>query len=90
MTYYKKHYLIGNQKKINYDAIKNYYVYAGSPEKVPEEYWEYRLVETHFRGNWRQYWAMPEYLIDMIIKFRSVENKSFKLLDKRREGENAR
>jgi len=33
---------------------------------------------------------MPEYLIDMIIKFRSVENKSFKLLDKRREGENAR
>jgi len=51
-------------------------VNKGSASKVPSEYWEYRLVEEHFRGNWSEYWNMPEPLIDLIIGFRTAENEA--------------
>jgi len=58
-------------------------VYQGSSEKVPVEYWEYRLVEDHFRGNWQLYWQMPEPWIDMIVNFRAIEAESARLQEKR-------
>lgn len=57
--------------------------YKGSPEKVPNEYWEYRLVDEHFRGNWQVYWLMPEHYIDMILGFKKAEYDSVKLQEKR-------
>ena len=57
--------------------------YDGDVGKVPTEYWEYRLVEEHFRGNWQGYWLMPEPWIEMILGFRSVENEAGKLQEKR-------
>jgi len=57
--------------------------YNGSAEKVPPEYWEYRLVEQHFRGNWFNYWRMPEPMIEMIIGFIGVENEASELQTKR-------
>ena len=58
-------------------------VYDGDFNKVPEEYWEYRLVEEHFRGNWQIYWQMPEPWIEMILGFRSAENEASILQEKR-------
>jgi len=57
--------------------------YKGSAKKVPSEYWEYRLVEEHFRGNWLVYWQMPEPDLYMIMRFRKVEFKAAKLQEKR-------
>jgi len=50
---------------------------------VPSEYWEYRLVEEHFRGDWLTYWKMPEPEIEIILEFRRVENEAAKLQEKR-------
>lgn len=58
-------------------------VYGGDFEKVPVEYWEYRLVEEHFRGDWQGYWQMPEPWVEMIIGFRSAENDASQLQEKR-------
>jgi len=57
--------------------------YNGSLEKVPPEYWEYKLVEEHFRGNWLVYWEMPEDWIDMISGFRVAERQAAELQEKR-------
>lgn len=57
--------------------------YEGSPEKVPPEYWEYRLVHEHFRGNWLTYWMMPEPELEMIARFRIAENEAALLQEKR-------
>jgi len=57
--------------------------YKGSSEKVPPEYWEYRIVEEHFRGNWLIYWQMPEPIIEMIFGFRKAEIEGAKLQKKR-------
>jgi hypothetical protein len=57
--------------------------YEGSLNKVPTEYWEYRLVEDHFRGDWFLYWKMPEHLIEMIVGFRRAENEAARLQEKR-------
>ena len=57
--------------------------YSGSVEKVPREYWEYRLVEKHFRGDWFTYWRLDENLIEMIIGFIKAENEASELQDKR-------
>ncbi len=57
--------------------------YKGSFEKVPKEYWEYRLVEDHFRGNWELYWRMPEPWIEMIVGFRTAENEAAEIQEKR-------
>lgn len=57
--------------------------YNGSYEKVPTEYWEYRLVEEHFRGNWSVYWITPEPIIEMIIGFKRMENEASALQEKR-------
>jgi len=59
--------------------------YEGSAEKVPTEYWEYRLVDEHFRGNWLVYWMMPEPYIQMIAGFRNAEIEGAKLHKKRIE-----
>lgn len=50
---------------------------------MPSEYFEYRLVEEHFRGNWLIYWTMPEPDLEMIINFRALENEAAKLQEKR-------
>ncbi|MCK5020750.1 MAG: hypothetical protein KAS32_27260 [Candidatus Peribacteraceae bacterium] len=50
---------------------------------MPPEYWEYRLVEEHFRGNWFEYWRMPEPELEMIAGFRIVENEAALLQEKR-------
>jgi len=50
---------------------------------VPPEYWEYRIVEEHFRGNWLIYWQMPEPIIEMIVGFRKAEIEGAKLQRKR-------
>ncbi len=63
--------------------MKNFLAYNGSYEKVPEEYWEYRLVEEHFRGNWSVYWMTPEPIIEMIIGFKRMENEASILQEKR-------
>ena len=55
----------------------------GSSNKVPVEYWEYRLVEEHFRGNWDMYWNMPEPWIDLIVGFRTAEGEAEKRQIKR-------
>lgn len=57
--------------------------YEGSADRVPAEYWEYRLVEKHFRGNWQQYWAMPEPWVEMITNFMTAENEAAELQEKR-------
>jgi len=57
--------------------------YKGSSSKVPTEYWEYRLVEEHFRGNWELYWRMPEPWIEAIIGFRNAENDAARVQEKR-------
>ena len=66
--------------------------YKGSSSKVPTEYWEYRLVEEHFRGNWELYWSMPDPWIEMIVGFRAAENEATRITDKRliRQKENGR
>jgi hypothetical protein len=50
---------------------------------VPSEYWEYKLVDTHFRGNWLVYWEMPEPDLWMIQKFMEVEAEIRDLSQKR-------
>ena len=57
--------------------------YNGSYENVPEEYWEYRLVDEYFRGNWSVYWQTPEPIIEMIIGFKRMENEATVLQEKR-------
>jgi len=57
--------------------------YKGSADKVPPEYWEYRLVEDHFRGNWQTYWLMPEPWIEMINRFRQAEAEASRIQEKR-------
>ena len=57
--------------------------YNGSYENVPEEYWEYRLVDEYFRGNWSVYWLTPEPIIEMIIGFKRMENEASALQEKR-------
>lgn len=64
--------------------------YEGSLEKVPTEYWEYKLVDDHFRGNWSAYWNMPEPVIEMIVGFRRAENEAAILQEKRRMRNNGR
>jgi len=50
---------------------------------VPPEYWEYRLVQEHFRGDWFTYWNMPENWIEMIAGFRKAELEAANLQNKR-------
>jgi len=50
---------------------------------VPAEYWEYRLVEQHFRGNWLVYWNMPEPILEMITGFIKTENEVNRIQEKR-------
>ena len=50
---------------------------------MPTEYWEYRLVDRHFRGDWLTYWRMPEPLINMILKFMEAEGEANELQEKR-------
>lgn len=57
--------------------------YEGSLEKVPTEYWEYKLVDDHFKGDWEMYWSMPEPLLEMIVGFRRAENEAARLQEKR-------
>ena len=57
--------------------------YEGSPERVPRDYWEYRLVNEHFRGDWFAYWRLPEEAIEMILGFRKAEAEAAALQDKR-------
>jgi len=32
-------------------------------------------VETHFNGNWREYWNTPDYIVRRIRKFKDLEAK---------------
>jgi len=59
--------------------------YEGSLEKVPVEYWEYRLVDEYFRGDWNAYWNLDESLITMIVGFKRAENEAAELQRKRSE-----
>jgi len=52
---------------------------------VPFEYWEYRLVDEHFRGDWLTYWNLDEGLIEMIMGFRNAEYEAAKLRKNRLE-----
>ena len=58
-------------------------MYEGSTDKVPPEYWEYRLVKEHFRGDWFTYWRMPEPELEMIAGFIRAENEAALLQEKR-------
>ena len=58
-------------------------MYGGSPTKVPREYWDYILVEEHFRGNWDLYWRMPEPLLEKISMFRNAEAEAARTREKR-------
>ena len=40
-------------------------------------------MDEHFRGDWFAYWRMPEYLIEMIIRFRGAENEASRIISKR-------
>jgi len=40
---------------------------------VPEEYWEYVLLDTFFRGNWLVYVSTPEYILQRIRRFKDIE-----------------
>ena len=60
-------------------------LYDGDSAKVPSEYWEYRLVEDHFMGNWLVYWQMPEPWINLIVQFKNIENRATEIQNKRLE-----
>jgi len=57
---------------------------------VPSEYWEYRLVDEHFRGDWLTYWKMPDPYIQMILGFKRAENEVNRLQEKRLNKQNGR
>ena len=44
-----------------------------SADKVPQEYWEYRILKDFFGGNWLAYINTPEYMVERIIAFMSIE-----------------
>jgi hypothetical protein len=51
---------------------------------VPEDYWEYKLVDEHFRGDWMTYWMMPEPELWKIKNFIKYENEAREILNRRR------
>ena len=57
---------------------------------MPTEYWEYRLVDEHFKGNWLIYWQMLQYWVDMILGFRRAEGEASELQEKRWKREHGR
>lgn len=44
-----------------------------SVDKVPMEYWEYKLLDGFFRGNWLAYINTPNDVVEMIEKFIVME-----------------